>query len=274
MRIPLLRWTAFTLVELMVTVTIIVVLVAILLPSVERATYEAKFAACAANLRGIAISVHTYGTDFVRWYPYRQGVTYSTADWWAWYPMKLRQDSVDERPVLSGYIQVQEQFNDPLGPAKVELGDTLAPSRYIYDSYNLFYGWQYRHVGDGSGAEEEPMFKIGQRFSWSDADGELRLNVIASDHDRRVITGTQNTSNHPDASNVLKYDVAAPGAVELYSRWANMEQRRGELDVNVAYDDGSARGARGLSVGDDREIRVPDRHDGRFLDQWWLFLPR
>lgn len=53
---------AFTLVELMVVVTIIIVLVAMLVPAVETAFDHAKRARCAANLDAIGLGAATYAT--------------------------------------------------------------------------------------------------------------------------------------------------------------------------------------------------------------------
>jgi prepilin-type processing-associated H-X9-DG protein/prepilin-type N-terminal cleavage/methylation domain-containing protein len=51
---------AFTLVELLVVVSIIALLVAILLPSLQKARAQAKDAVCRSNLHQLAISVHYY----------------------------------------------------------------------------------------------------------------------------------------------------------------------------------------------------------------------
>ncbi len=61
---------AFTLVELLVVVAIIALLVAILLPALEKARYAARLAICKSNLRQIAISLTLYATDSNDWYPH------------------------------------------------------------------------------------------------------------------------------------------------------------------------------------------------------------
>jgi prepilin-type N-terminal cleavage/methylation domain-containing protein len=59
----------FTLVELMVVVTIILALISLLLPSLERVKQSAERARCLANLRGIGQAMFLYTTDHRNAFP-------------------------------------------------------------------------------------------------------------------------------------------------------------------------------------------------------------
>jgi prepilin-type N-terminal cleavage/methylation domain-containing protein/prepilin-type processing-associated H-X9-DG protein len=58
------RYYAFTLVELLVVISILALLMAILLPSLSRARSRAKTAICLTNVRGLAQATHIYGEDW------------------------------------------------------------------------------------------------------------------------------------------------------------------------------------------------------------------
>jgi prepilin-type N-terminal cleavage/methylation domain-containing protein len=61
---------AFTLIEMLVIIAIIAVLIAILMPSLNQAKYEARTAMCASNLRQFGIGLTTYGADHHGFYPH------------------------------------------------------------------------------------------------------------------------------------------------------------------------------------------------------------
>lgn len=61
--------TFFTLIELLIVIAIISILMALLLPALSRAKYEARIANCKSNLRQVATGTTLYATDFDDWYP-------------------------------------------------------------------------------------------------------------------------------------------------------------------------------------------------------------
>jgi prepilin-type N-terminal cleavage/methylation domain-containing protein/prepilin-type processing-associated H-X9-DG protein len=92
--------SAFTLVELLVVISIIAMLLAVLMPAMSRARKTAQAITCAANMRGVGIGMFAYVADFQYFpasylYPSDAGGNYSTENQdpshpygylnWTWY---------------------------------------------------------------------------------------------------------------------------------------------------------------------------------------------
>lgn len=60
----------FTLVELMVVIAILTLLIALLLPAIQSARYQAKIAMCLSNLRQIGTGTIAYTVDSMAYFPY------------------------------------------------------------------------------------------------------------------------------------------------------------------------------------------------------------
>ncbi|MEX0776964.1 MAG: prepilin-type N-terminal cleavage/methylation domain-containing protein [Phycisphaeraceae bacterium] len=78
----------FTLVEMLVVISIIALLVALLLPAIGAAREAARIAICASNQRQIQVGTLAYASDFRGWFPlfgYGGGMHFSrsgTGSWW------------------------------------------------------------------------------------------------------------------------------------------------------------------------------------------------
>jgi prepilin-type N-terminal cleavage/methylation domain-containing protein len=277
------RHRGFTLVELLVVITIMVVLLAILTPALDRAIYQAELAACSAQMKGAAIAVTQYAMSFRRSYPYRQsvhnpdgslsqgtranGLRVSPTSTWGGTPF-------DDRPALRGFVAL-DQLLDPLcGAGVLDLSEEAThPETNVYSNYFLWYGWQYRgHAG---------MLRMGDRFGYNDAalNKSYRFNLLLSDDDMAGV-GNFVESTHPDADGKLHLTIEqnqkpvdfAVGGNEAtdgkwtLSRWVvRGTHLRGLVDLNYAYADGSVTRLPGVEPDglDERTVLVPYESNGR-----------
>jgi type II secretory pathway pseudopilin PulG len=112
------RTTAFTLVELLVTIGIIALLAALLLPALSKGKAQAQSSSCKSRLGQIGLALNMYASDTSRYPPMGGSYPYQT---WTdrlqpYYPLKLDQrflelsnlsfkERFDTRMVLSGNQQ-------------------------------------------------------------------------------------------------------------------------------------------------------------------------
>ena len=267
--------SAFTLVELLVVVTIIVVLLALLAPAMEQAIYQAELATCGARMSATADGVNIYAMDFKRSYPYRSIL--NNGDNGETFPWHLSQPPTaalpggkDDRIPLRGYVDMKLLVDALCKPV-----DLNHPTSWIYSSNNLWFGWTYKGY--------EGMTRVGKRMTWPGQDSQATAHVFSSDwlitDGDDVFPGggpAWNIGSHPDELGILGNlavengvkDMDSPatqasGAIsgETASRWRNWGQwDRGEIEMNAAAADGSvARYNDVRTYDDDRMGRAPTR---------------
>jgi hypothetical protein len=254
-------YNGFTVVELLVIVSIIVLLLALLAPALDKAIYRAELALCGTHLKGVATGVMTYAMENKRWYPYRAGVHYPSPT--AFYtPISLvhGEDNVmkDDRPLLRPYFSINGMLNDPLAP-RVDL-DNTHPESWVWAPYAMWFGFQFKHHSTNPTTSmvkaDGGMFRMGDRLEFTNRGNQPagRFRVLAQDLFYTRSTDIDIASSHPDPEGLLRpvaqqdqdgpaqarAQYADPDGRHTYSRWevSNTNRVTGPMDLNFAFDDG------------------------------------
>ena len=287
----------FTLVELMVIVTIIVVLLALLMPAMAKAVYAARLVACSANQRLTASAAIQYTFSNARAYPSRpavpaggpNGPPSGVSAWTVYLPPDNIPSGYDLKPVLRQKLNLDPNiaFQCPL-IERIDFDERL-DDEWVYGNTAIWFDWRYitdvtyainqnvngtRVRAMSSATELERMRRLGDRFEWKNR----RYNLLVSDIDlyRPWSVGAQTA--HPDVSAgimhnavFIRVNIAAGAALpHTASFWYSPSSRRGTVDHNYAYDDNSVRLVTGIDRQDPRLDAVPatfNNRDGRDVVQ-------
>jgi prepilin-type N-terminal cleavage/methylation domain-containing protein len=254
----------FTLVELLVVVAIIVVLLALLSPAMDRAIYAAQLVTCAAQQDGIAAGAMLYAMNNKRMYPYRAGTDEGTSgNYW---PIHINLpfnavhnkgniNGYDDRPLIRGYINIQAML-DPMAPGKVDLAGAPSDS-WVFTSYSLWFGWKYIELPQNHSST--PCRRMGQPWSYYKPDPFNSAKIVGGNYtvllgDTHGFYGIPFEFSHPDR------DEVAEGRVRREEAW-NSGPAQGQdkntlslweiagkpvpsgpqMDENYAFEDGSVR---------------------------------
>lgn len=279
---------AFTLVELLVVISIIVVLLAMLTPALDKAIYHAMLVQCSANTRATAHSGILYAHANRRYYPVAEQsrtVNGHTA-------RMLGSDSQPKRDLRLVFERQSLPWTKllvcPLSePFEISFEANDADTE-VYGSYAVFFGWVYARDRENTQLGTA-MNKLGDRFDCSDPnepDTIYSYRVLVSDQFMEQFPKGSTQGAHQDRDNLmdrlhrfqngvenpsLEFEgVGVGGKKVTVSEWRGV--KRGIYDVNYAMDDGSV-------------LRVDaDRHDERLrsaqqrrvptFNGWGLRLPQ
>lgn len=290
---------AFTLVELLVVVTIIVILLSLLAPAMSKALYQAQLAACGGgNLKVMGTGATMYAMDNKRSYPDRKIPEGDVA--LPINPFTLRRESIkyEIRPLLRTIFPINKTVQCPIAPQvdlEVGLDDSNDPNQAegYGASYAMYFGWQFK---DKNSSKKWPgMFRIGDRFEYDDLlspdpNAVVRFNVLAGDIDLRWDVAPQ--ASHPDRDPpamsplqvVNQFFIDGRITLGIWSAAPGMD--RGVLDTNFAFADGSVSRYNEVTrvqlpanhpQRDKRMARVPinfNNHNNRGFNVDKIHLPR
>jgi len=258
----------FTLVELLVVVTIVVLLLALLAPAMDEAVYQAELAVCATRQKAAGTGVIQYSTDSKRSYPLRQGARDELVEW---SNNQVANRFYEDRPAIFSAAPAKTLLDPFSHPLDLE---TTVPDNAIYATYYLWFGWRFHKGGRvwvngqpiGSPvSSERGMYRLGDRFTY----GSVSFNLLLSDGDR--LSTNYQDGFHPDRQGRMYswpafQDVVNPwpgwnthGAFATWTGWStqNTGVSRGEVDLNYAWDDGAVTRLARVIVGDPRVETVP-----------------
>lgn len=242
------RHSAFTLVELLVVITILVILLALLVPAVDKAVYQAELAVCGARFKGIGTASITYTADHKRAYFHR----------WIRIPGTNGRPNLlssgghsydprfDDRAVMETVMDLS-LLVDPLS-VRISLKSADNPGNpVIYTSTPIWAGWQY--------AGHKGMLRLGDRFTavnnYDRTDPAVySFNILAADLDQIANTLSEFRAAHPDHegkaySYVHNNQTPISGPTipsvnwpHVQSQWAANSPPRGKVDQHYLADDG------------------------------------
>ena len=266
--------SAFTLIELLVVIGIISILIAVLLPALSKARYEAKNVACKSNLRQIALGVLMYANDNKGYFPDSPNMNTTNNQYTMFPPTMINNPAygLDWRQRLSRYFgnTMKKVWTCPTSPPDFYSSGGNKYARVPVDldkeagTFVTSYAHYFGRVPDmdsinspsdsywGSGAVfftlTQGMKKVGQkqRFLCSESKYDTKEFRLLSSDVMWYWWSLRTTHANPRGNS---------DGVSTYGEWNSIDTRlvaHNPVDFNYSLADGSVHTLRKVTYRDPR----------------------
>ena len=255
------RAQAFSLVELLVVIAIVALLIALLLPSLAKARYQATLTLCGARLRQVGVALLSYSTDSQGRFPYR-GLNNSPGSAARFDYIKYDSPAFDDRPLYRPYITIDTLQCPFSTPASYSANASNGAVGYL--SYTIFAGT--RLLGSDA-ATDFYRDTHRPRYTFSYTGASKTIQVMAADIDQRFRPPPGNPSwgysritSHPDSpSSMPRYERSDSQLFYTFyfvGGSAPAMGMRNEIDMNQVKTDGSVTTVGHVQESDPRYFEI------------------
>jgi len=278
----------FSLVELLVVISIIAILIALMIPAISKAKYSAQLLTCKNTIRQVGAAAINYAVNNKGWYPYNMvsnrqdagGISFPGEREMLYYRNQGNFNfggsiaPPDSRPLWRPYIPINLMFcpftKPGLNSPNPDAAGT-APTDIIYSNYEYWCGAQVTNLS-GDTDRTDGQFRVDQTMRF----GGLNYSVLVADFDRYV-PGAGYNASHPDTRGIMTVLDLTTLSNRYYGIWYTKAGTtfRGLIDRNFAMSDGSAKTiynviSHNSSVTDPRFTRMPNSPAGV---GYYVYLP-
>ena len=246
----------FTIIELLIVITIFLILVALLLPVIYKVKKKSQNTLCVSNLRQSSMAILSYASNSNTFYPRR---SVDSSYWSA--RNNIRYNNSDDRYLLEEYIDDWRVMNCSFTePDLKAIENSNAP--VIQLSYEMYFGSYIRTTEAKSG-----LLKVGDVSTYSNNE----FSILMTDQDL-VRKGQYWRSSHPDYSpEVLTYRSVNDSEL-LCVRWRIANGRvRSLIDRNFLREDGSVFSMTEILPEDERLVELS--HTSTKINNDKVYLP-
>ncbi len=174
--------TGFTVVELLVVISIIILLIAMLLPALRKSRYEARSLLCGTRKKQLSAALTEYANDFNGSYPHRwpQANTYNHPFWWG----KPNNATYDMSNVVAQYFgdsgtKPPEMLLCSIEPRAIWGVDIPWPLSGIYrTNVAVTAGWDWTTISSSAAVPQQDLGRIPLKMHSASADTVVAFDLI------------------------------------------------------------------------------------------------